>query len=621
MSESQPPAETGEAPQAPQRRRTALIVGRGLHFLGLLSLPLTLGAVLGFYAADRGTRWLPDMLGVILAVLVFGLVALPFGRLLEGRAFKEAPGTKKLRRRVIVCLVLAAVGIAGRMVMFWVERPSPLTDLSIVQFNRAFEIDSRRYVEYDRGLERALVFLEKHEELFDEEKQSVPTPDQERELLDSWATVYDYAFSLDHIRIFYEDWYRFDPSRAGRSRHLRSFLLTFAAELALYEKSSRVVELLSRNENAVKFLDAPHPGRRLAADSFSRFRQELQGQRDLARVLAGEKYLLWLEKGLGGREAARGMGCAWLWKRAEGHLAAIDALSKRKLASATARSDLQELKRSLRRSWLPAQSSVAEWMGDVRVRRIGVYLITAEQLAEMAGRLRPGDVMLGRKNWYLSNMGLPGFWPHAVLYVGKPGEFDAYFDTPEVRAHLKKLSGEDLSLGEYIESRFPAAWREHRLVEDGKPRRVIEAISEGVVLNTLEHAGGDYLAALRPRLDRLAKAQAMIEAFSHVGKPYDFDFDFATDHALVCTELVWRSYRPAEGKPGLRFPLVEVVGRKTLPANEIARLFAAEHGKPNAQMDFVYFLDGLEQKGQAVVSTEEAFLKTPRLSKWGFRLK
>ncbi len=391
--------------------------------------------------------------------------------------------------------------------------------------------------------------------------------------------------------------------------------------MALYEKSSRLVALISRNKNAVKFLDAPHPGRRLAADSFSRFRQELQGHRDLARVVAGRNYLLWLEKGLGARDEAQGTGCAWLWKRVEIHLAAIDALSGTGLAATSAGSDLQELKRTVRRTWFPAQSAVAEWMGDVRVRRIGVYLITGEQLEKMAGKLQPGDVMLGRKNWYLSNVGLPGFWPHAILYVGTPEEFDAYFDVPEVRAYVRKLSGKDMTLGDYIESRFPAAHREHRRVEGGRPRRVIEAISEGVVANTLEAAAGDYLAVLRPRLDKLAKAQAMIEAFGHMGKPYDFDFDFATDHALVCTELVWRSYRPAEGKKGLTFPLVDVAGRKTLPANEMAKLFTARHGKADAQMDFVYFLKGLEEEREAVVSTEEAFLETHKLSKWSFRLK
>jgi hypothetical protein len=32
--------------------------------------------------------------------------------------------------------------------------------------------------------------------------------------------------------------------------------------------------------------------------------------------------------------------------------------------------------------------------------------------------MSPGCILLVRRQWYLSNIGIPGFWPHAVLYVG-----------------------------------------------------------------------------------------------------------------------------------------------------------------------------------------------------------
>ena len=149
---------------------------------------------------------------------------------------------------------------------------------------------------------------------------------------------------------------------------------------------------------------------------------------------------------------------------------------------------------------------------------------------------------------------------------------------------------------------------------------VIEAVSEGVIFNSLSHCGGDYLAALRPKLSKRAKAMAVIEAFSHLGKPYDYEFDFATDHALVCTELVWRSYRPAPDKPGLNLETVTVLGRQTLPANDIARLFAEERGTPNAQLEFVHFFDANEKAGEAFTSTEEAFAASPSRPKWDLAL-
>jgi len=595
-------------------------LGRALYYLGLLSLPLACGAALGFYAADRGLPWLPHMLEIILGILVFGLLAVPAGYLLGGRAFKQDAGKRKLRTRVAVCLVLAVLGLLGRLAVHWLERPSPLTELSVNDFNRACEIDTRRYFEYDRGLEHAVRYLESRRDMFPPGGGAVLTPGQEEALLETWSTVHNYAFSLDQIRIFYEDYYRFDPSRAGRSRHLRSFLLTFASELSLFEKSSRLVDLIGRNRSAVKFLDAPHPEGHLAGGSFSRFRQELGGQRDLARVLAGEQYLKLLDKALGARAESLEYGCAPLWKHAEKHLAAVHLRSAASLGTGSARADLSILRGVLRRTWFPAQSRIAEFMGDARVRRIGVYLITRQQLEDMRRHLQPGDLMLCRKNWYLSNVGLPGFWPHAALYIGTPGAFDAYFDDKEVREHVRDISGRDMTLGQYIRDRWPAAAAVHLSTDQGQPHEVIEAISEGVVVNTLAHASGDYLAVMRPKLGKLAKAKAMIEAFSHVGKPYDFDFDFATEHALVCTEVVWRSYRPAKDKPGLTYKLVDVVGRKTLPANEIARTFSEEHGKPGAQMEFVYYLAGREKQRKAVIAEESEFLETYKLTKWSIRL-
>ena len=61
-------------------------------------------------------------------------------------------------------------------------------------------------------------------------------------------------------------------------------------------------------------------------------------------------------------------------------------------------------------------------------------------------------------------------------------------------------------------------------------------------------------------------------------------------------------------------------GRKTLPALDIVKLFAAEHGKDDRQFDFVYFLDAKEKTEQTFVSTEAEFLKTITRPKWSFAL-
>ena len=198
--------------------------------------------------------------------------------------------------------------------------------------------------------------------------------------------------------------------------------------------------------------------------------------------------------------------------------------------------------------------------------------------------------MLERRNWFLSNAFLPGYWPHAVLYVGTPEDLRrmGLMNDPRVEKHWREFIKRD---------------------ETGHEHVIIESVSEGVVFSSMEHSigGGDSAAAVRPRLDQARIRESIARAFSHVGKPYDFDFDFFTTDKLVCTELVFRSY---DGD--IQFPLVEILGTKTMPAIEIVRKFSNERGQSNAQLEFVAFLDGDEKKGRARFVDENVFIGTLR---------
>jgi len=221
------------------------------------------------------------------------------------------------------------------------------------------------------------------------------------------------------------------------------------------------------------------------------------------------------------------------------------------------------------------QSMVASWIGDTRIVKRAPF-VSIKMIHEFQKQLKPGDIILERRNWFLSNAFLPGFWPHAALYVGGVEDLRrlGVADHPEV---VKRLD-------EYLEK-----------AADGEPHTVIESVSEGVVFSSLvEATHADYIAVLRPRLPEEKIAEAITRAFRHQGKPYDFEFDFFTSDKLVCTELVYRSY---EGM--LHFDLVQVMGRDTLPALEIVRKFAKERDQPDRDLDFVFFLDGDAAMGQA----------------------
>ena len=596
-------------------------VGRAIDRAGQLTLPLGIGAGLGYLAADQEVRLMPTMLGVLLVWAFVGLVAITIGRALSGKALAWEGRTVRIRRRIVVAIALASLALVGRLGVWWTEQPTALTRLTEAEFETAFVLDAQRYRTHAAALDRLNDRLAAAD-VPRAGKEAMLTPEEEALLRESWVAMSDVAMDLDQLRRFWEDWYRYDPSRVERAEHVRSFLLTYAAELALYEAGARLSQRILANNNAVHFLDAPHPDAGLPSGTFSRFREQVLGTRDQARIVAGEQYIDTVGKGLHARREASRLGVGWLWDAVQRHEANIDRVAPIDRAALTVRADTQLLKRSVQRTWFPIQKNTAEWMGDVRVRRIGWYLVDDATIAQVEPLLQPGDILMSRKNWYLSNVGLPGFWPHGLLYTGTPEQFTAYFDDASVRAWLATQPGEPAGLGAHLAATNPVAWADflagHPAGDDAEaePWKVIEAISEGVSFNTWGHAAGDYLAAMSPRFGKVERARAMVRAFEQYQRPYDFDFDFATDHAVVCTELVWRAWRTEDDLPGLDLPLVRLAGRMTLPANELARIYDEQADDPNRELDFVFFIDAHEKDQTVVISDEAAFRASWKRTKW-----
>lgn len=262
---------------------------------------------------------------------------------------------------------------------------------------------------------------------------------------------------------------------------------------------------------------------------------------------------------------------------------------------------------------LPVQTELAGWLGDTRVYRDGGALISAHQIERACALSLPGDVVFERRNWYLSNIGLPGFWPHAALWLGTPSALAAFLDDD---ASVRAAYGGAFT--EHLRREFGEAWASYASAdESGHERRVIEAVSEGVVFASGEHTlHADYAAALRPNRAKLDVARAIEQAFSYWGRPYDFDFDFYSDQSLVCSELVFKSWEPRPGIRGIAFPLESMLGRKTLTPNSMIAHWDATADNADCDLAFAWFLDGRESREDAVWAEASALRASHRRPKW-----
>src|SRR5262249_43382254 len=139
-------------------------------------------------------------------------------------------------------------------------------------------------------------------------------------------------------------------------------------------------------------------------------------------------------------------------------------------------------------AWLPLQQGVSEWMGHTKVHRLNQSLISRAQIEKLQPKLEPGDVLLERREWYLSNIGLPGFWSHAAPYIGTAEDRRAFFTDTATRAWVKQQGETSGDLETLLLARYPAASQSASGRQEGDPVRIIEAIGEGVSFKTLEHS-------------------------------------------------------------------------------------------------------------------------------------
>lgn len=160
-------------------------------------------------------------------------------------------------------------------------------------------------------------------------------------------------------------------------------------------------------------------------------------------------------------------------------------------------------------------------------------------LLSIAEFLQPGDVIVTRHAKALTNLFIPGFWPHAALYIGTPQQRRAA--DIEIDSSKEPLWVDDICM--------------------------LEALKDGVRFRPLsETLAVDVFAVLRPNLSPGSINRAIERAVMHEGKMYNFDFDFFNSDRVVCTEVIYRAY---DGLEDLRFPLQERAGRKTLSAEDL----------------------------------------------------
>ena len=189
-------------------------------------------------------------------------------------------------------------------------------------------------------------------------------------------------------------------------------------------------------------------------------------------------------------------------------------------------------------------STISEIHNPFHEKRVTPGIVT-----KVGKMLKPGDVLVTRHDDAMTNLFLPGYWPHAALVIGD-------------RAQRDKL-GVDSS-------------KEPETDADGRVIRTLESKKDGVRFRALEETlQVDAFVVIRPKIPADAMKTALERAMSHEGKLYDFNFDFTKADRLVCTEVVYRGFHQAGG---LNFKLTERTGRMSFSAEDLLDLAVDDCG-------------------------------------------
>lgn len=149
--------------------------------------------------------------------------------------------------------------------------------------------------------------------------------------------------------------------------------------------------------------------------------------------------------------------------------------------------------------------------------------------ANIEANLRPGDILIERTPFRLTDKLIPGYWGHVAVYIGTKDELTSMGIWDDLNVTYNADTNRTYQ-DDFLN------------VEDAlNPRAIVEALRDGVQLNSVEHfLNVDDLAIMHDENENDAdRTERIKEVIKQLGKEYDFEYDIDDNSKIVCSELVY----------------------------------------------------------------------------------
>lgn len=533
-------------------------------------------------------------------------------------------GLRRRRRaqaRALVALLVccfAGVLALARNARLAEEQRSVLMLLDDAQIAGRTATDLRQVRVSADLLDLVISEAERRPELFRTSRVAELTPDERLRLRMMWAAVFDGLATLDGLKHRYADFWRLPPL-TRRTSHARAFLVAWLAWSAQHAFGLRMVRLAAGNASLEALLDQAVPEFGLPPRTFGHVKERVLELADTVKAAAGHAYLGLLAEAGGATSAERDEAALRLLTQEPEWIRQIQAADTPNAKIAEVRNALDELRPRAFRRWFAHPAAETPPESDAEAAWVRAPRIDAERRASLLARMRPGDLLLMRRDGDPGDAGLPGYWTHGAVFVGSPEETEHGLRAPAVVEQMRRQVPEADSFADAAARAWPLAnahWRADRS-RRGDPMRVIAADAAGVRLLSFEEATAvDHLAVLRPRREAAVCAVALLRAFGMLGAPYDERHDLATPTSLSSGELLYGAYRSDTRLHGLSFAAMPGACGAVFPVQSAGLAWDVEAGQAAASLELIAFLEDPPEAGAPPVDEAAEFRASLRRNRW-----
>lgn len=488
----------------------------------------------------------------VVALSIYGIVAILVIWLIIRKWHSLEESKQTVLKKLLVFLPHIFIGktLITLAYMAWVLTPiedSMLMELSDEQLDNQMISDMASIQSIDQDMDVLISAMDSTD--FFKEVESVRANSQ------LWADYLDHMTDLDMLKNKYKTFYQLDYNTRP-TRHANAFFVTMTAFLTQYQYTLKVSERCEGMSAASTVLNAGGPG--FEKESLFAVKQWATNPDVLLQLSAAATYLQIVAKDVSFPETDIQSAQNNLNKILQSLGSQPDLFIK---------NPLTYFEKTVSDSWNPIRKTAIEQFKNAS-QTVSKSFSTQELLI-LQSDLEKGDIILGRRNWRITHIGLPGFWRQAYLVTEK--------DTNNMI-------------------------------------KVLQVSPDGVEISNLSGIERpDYLAILRPNWTPEDIGKAVNWAMGQEDKTFDAQADFVTDETVTDSELIVKAFNTVH-KTAWNAEFVQ--GNLRFLPNDFAETFSLYEGSKEQMVHSVLYWDLSKQSPSQGKDARELIKKSWQRPKW-----